>query len=560
MEKDQIIQLVIFGAFVVLKLIIDALKKKPQQQPKSSPKPLPEAGPEPEAGLPPARPDGPPDIDLDDLFGDYDDEPVVVDVAETDQDRRRFLAALDALAKSSDDLLASARITLATRRVAAVLEDYVAPRLGALRKEVATTPGLEPSWWERLGALEMIVAVVETMIRQRRRQPLGRSLGDADAMAMACYQPIVEFASANQVPLTSATPVTLQTPFDLSLWTGFVPTGVAPLFLPRDFFDRVAWWPALAHEIGHDFLVATGDASDRLREQLGLVSQEVGQRPILLTHQGIALRDIERVFGCWFEELFADVFGTLMVGPAYGLSMIELFATTGYPLGVASVALNGDRSGYDTHPPRHLRVLLSAHVLELCDEDEVAATVRKEWQALHGEIAGIRFPVAPTGAIGVPIEPLLEIATGLADKLCASRLLAFDSHSLYDIPGVGWGPYEKAGSRRARAELMAGRPPSAESARAVIAGAVMASRRRRKKEKKIINLARRAIVGVTEHREDAYSSGLAAGGAAGDVRSAAGLREAFVLHTMLAAPPSLRRVRRDPGGLISDRRWRRRWG
>ena len=42
-----------------------------------------------------------------------------------------------------------------------------------------------------------------------------------------------------------------------------------------DFFERAAWWPAIAHEIGHDFLAAVPELDGRLRAQLGLVNERI---------------------------------------------------------------------------------------------------------------------------------------------------------------------------------------------------------------------------------------------------------------------------------------------
>ena len=38
---------------------------------------------------------------------------------------------------------------------------------------------------------------------------------------------------------------------------------------------------------------------------------------------GRVVAQIERLLSAWFEEIFCDVFGTLMLGPAYGYAMLE---------------------------------------------------------------------------------------------------------------------------------------------------------------------------------------------------------------------------------------------
>jgi len=478
------------------------------------------------------------------------------------EERTRFCARLDGLIAEAERLFGIAHLTVATRRVADVLRNYVVPEAKALRGRVRAGAGpLEPADLEEASSLSLVSAAVEAFIEQRRSEYMGPRIVDADAMAMACYKPALDFARMNRLPLSSATPVTVFSPFDLGIWTGFIPTGVAPIFLPPEFFDRVVWWPALAHEVGHDFLACTRGADHRIREQLGIPTEVAGAVPLALTPEGLSLHEIHRVFGAWFEEIFCDVFGTLMIGPAYGYSMIGLFASPNDPGRVTRAAL--DRRArvarYDTHPPRHLRVLICTHVLDQVGEHDHAKRILDEWTAAHGEVEGIVFPVIG-GSIGVPVEPVVERATEIADALYRTGLDGFDGRSLSAIPGLDWGPHMAGASRRARDELLAGRVPSNYHARAVIAGAVLAWRESRKREAEFISLARRAIVGVTEHREDIYDRVRPGdGGTFGAAAELGGheLRDAFVVHTLFAPPPALRSARRAGGGLIARGHWHR---
>src|SRR5690606_7621401 len=104
--------------------------------------------------------------------------------------------------------------------------------------------------------LALVHSTIEVFIAQRRDPRLRHRLGDVDALADACYRPLIDFARASRIPLRSAAPAAMLGSFDLAIWTGFRPTGLAPLFLPPDFFERLAHWPAVAHEIAHDFLAA----------------------------------------------------------------------------------------------------------------------------------------------------------------------------------------------------------------------------------------------------------------------------------------------------------------
>ena len=104
--------------------------------------------------------------------------------------------------------------------------------------------------------LKMVVDEVALLVQQRQDPTLRAELGDADALAEACYAPIIEFARTRGLALTCSGRDRAGD-FDLGIWTGFIPTPIAPIFLPTDFFARAAWWPAIAHEIGHDFLASS---------------------------------------------------------------------------------------------------------------------------------------------------------------------------------------------------------------------------------------------------------------------------------------------------------------
>ena len=460
---------------------------------------------------------------------------------------------LDQLIRESEAQLAAARIEPATARPAQVLEDYVLPRARNVHQELAADQPSQTSMGSiavaraKLVHLTMVRDAVEYFIAQRRRPDLREAVGDADALAQGCYQPVLDFARMNRVPLTSAQPVTLLTPFDMSTWVGFIPTGVAPLFLPPTFFEDIRWWPAVAHEIGHDFLAATPGLETNLRLQLGLPSEAAGSRLIDTHGGGLPMRELVRIHGAWFEEIFCDLFGTMMLGPAYGYSMASLFAQPDAPMRVITAYRTPDGRGYDSHPPRHLRVLLCTRALRLMGEDEAADEILDEWTALHGDQEVLWIPTT-RATIGVPTEIMVDIGDDIITALYREGMDGLDGHALSDIPGLDHGPHQAAESRRARDELLAGRAPVSQGTRAVVAGAVLAWHQDPGSQARILALARQAIVGVTETRRDIHAGAHADAYAldplaAGRTPRQHELREAFLLHTMLAPPRSVRRLR-----------------
>lgn len=463
--------------------------------------------------------------------------------------REAFRRELGELLRQAGELVLSARVEPATARMADVLDEYVVARARRLvaGTETRDLRAMAPEV-RALQHLRMVHGAIETFIAQRRVPDLCKALGDADEMARACYQPIFEFARASRLELTSAVPVCVFTPFELGIWTGFIPTGIAPLFLPQRFLDDVRWWPAMAHEIGHDFLAATPGAEEGMREELGLPPEHVGTVPMSAFTDTLSLREVYRVFGAFFEEFFCDVFAALMLGPAYGYTMIELFSEPHAPHRTATVFLD-EHGRYDLHPPRLLRVLLCAHVMRVIGEHEAADEIMREWTERHGEQESVFFPTREGSVVlEIPVAALDLVLSELASRLATQGLDSLDGHALSDVPGLAHGPHQAAEARRVRDELLTGRVPAQHGVRPVMAGAVLAWRAERGRHDAIVALARRAIVGVTDTREGIFTS--AAPGRLGRND----LFEAFILHTILAPPPGVSRRRRE-SGFLDRRRW-----
>ncbi len=512
------------------------------------------------------------------LSADHDD----VGVAPIDP-KQQLEEQLQALIDTAEERARIARLDRATQPPARVLDDYVIgpahAQLTALRaldrerpRRPAASADASADFIDGLdqdalfeGQVEQAIRrgqqlrthlafvsdTLDTFIQQRHIPELRQALGDADELARACYQPLFDFARVNQLELTSAEPIAVLTPFQLSTWTGFLPTGLAPLFLPSQFFDDIRWWPALAHEIGHDFLAATRFAEPRLRAELGLVSEDAGRPLLQVAPNGVTVHEVMRLFSVWFEEIFCDAIGTLMLGPAYGYTMVALFAQPGAPEHTVTVATDSYGMRYDHHPPRALRVALCAHLLELCDEHEAAEELRELWARQHGAQETLWVPTS-RGDLGLPLPLMIEIGSDLLTSLYRDGKEGLDGHALADIPGLDYGPHAAAEARRAAEHLRAGRAPQRQQARSVIAGAVLAWHTEPERGPQYLALARQAIIGATEHKQDAYSQDLPAAPTAHPIGHS---RDAFVLHTLLAPPPGLRHAQPRRRGFVARRSW-----
>jgi hypothetical protein len=451
--------------------------------------------------------------------------------------------ALAALERRAAAMAETARLERANRRFGNALTEFFPQELARVRQLARDTKGeLRPGLERAAGSLAAVLDEVEALMSQRRDPELRAKLGDADRLADVCYQPIIDFARAKDLPLTTGYPATQLTEFDMAIWVGFIPTSIAPIFLPREFFDRAAWWPALCHEIGHDFLASVRGLEPRLRADLDLPSAELGSQPLVFRRNQLDLDQIPRLFGGWFEELFCDVFGTMMCGPAYVATMQRLFGATSDAREILIVPFDDTGRRYDPHPPRHLRLLAGCAVLERAGLHADAKRLRAEWDARHTQARGpdrILFPVGG-GLVGLPLQLFTPLITRIVEQLYTGPCDALGGFGLQDISGLDYGPHEHAESLRARDALLRGQVPIVRDPRAVVAGAVLAALARPDAEAQILAHARAAIpaLGTGETLPDAFGDATTV---ADQLRlDRAALVDAVVLREVLARP----RVRR----------------
>ncbi|MCC6556203.1 MAG: hypothetical protein IT372_24850 [Polyangiaceae bacterium] len=463
---------------------------------------------------------------------------------------RRARERLDKLERKVADFAAELRLERANRRFGEALAGYASREIAFARDTLLRTGDVQTAG-AAVDRVKVVLAEIRTLARQRRDPELLPELGDADAFAAACYAPVIAFARAEGLPLRTAHPATQLADFDLAIWTGFIPTSIAPIFLPPDFFSTPLRWPALAHEIGHDFLASIEGLEPALRRELGLPSAEYGGRPLPFGAGGLDASDLRRVLGAWFEEIFCDVFGTLMCGPAYVVTMIELFAATGDPREILVVSPDETGTRYDCHPPPRVRVQVGCAVLERAGFVTDAAELRAAWLARHREdeydLDRLLFPIGRTFA-ALPFSIFDEMAREVVERLYAGPLRALSGFGLQDVSGLDYGPHEHMEAQRARDALLARRVPAVRDPRAILSGAVLAARARPDLEAQILANARAAIpaLGTGEVRPDAFNPAGATGAGAAEVSREAVI-EALVLREILAPPRALRGRRRHAG-------------
>jgi hypothetical protein len=355
------------------------------------------------------------------------------------------------------------------------------PTISTIVQETTITEGLE----ELLRYL--------TAMAQQRVRGSSSFLSDADAIADACYAPLLELARFQGLALRTSLPVSVIGDWNRSIVPRFASTRVAPLRIPADFQHSLWHWPAIAHEVAHDFYYSLENVADDLRERLGLPHRvEVPMSEMEL--DGGWLRGL---FGAWLPEVFADVLGTLMLGPAYVETMIRAFRRPGSPQRTAAIFQNGDI--IDEHPPERLRIYIATRVLHHLGRHDAGDELWDHWEAEH---ADVRFYYLPLGGnwIGLSDDNLHAVADSIVDVLLQRPWPELDGFPLLNIPGLAYLHAEHAAVERLRRPLAEGELVDAD-ARWILAAAVLAAAAQPALHDKILDAARRSIRGVGEVSE-----------------------------------------------------------
>jgi hypothetical protein len=211
----------------------------------------------------------------------------------------------------------------------------------------------------------------------------------ADTVAWDCYRPvmdraiqagIVPAAQVREPPLTyltaefsPATWVRGSQPndgYDYHLGEATLPIPV--IEVPWDHLGNLWELVSLKHEVGHDL-----EADLRLRPELLLSLQRA------LESAGVSQKRVQ-MWLAWEGEVFADLVGLQLGGPAFALGLMHLILLPN--------CLVTTYDPKDPHPTHYVRVLMNAAYVRalvkgnqaLSDE---AAAIEAVWKALYGNLA-----------------------------------------------------------------------------------------------------------------------------------------------------------------------------
>jgi hypothetical protein len=344
--------------------------------------------------------------------------------------------------------------------------------------------------------LEALFEVLSVMSDQRRDRDLLELLGDADALAEACYRPIVDYCRNRGIKLISDRTATCIGGDKLFILAVDDPSGLAPIVLPAAWSTEIGWWPALAHEIAHDFYNSVPGLGDELRRKLSLPL--TGKLP---SQTRVTTADIDGAVGAWMEELFADAFGTMMLGPAFVATQSWSFGSPREP--AQALAAAGLKNGnFEEHPPGHVRVACACRLLREMGYGAQGDKLEASWRRAHRNPELVYLPTRTGGWVAVDDDAVIARALDVGMALYETGLDALHGVPLRSIQGLDFGPREHELAHGVKDALLAGRRPSLRDPRLVISGAVVAWSEKPAESARILAVARDLIdaVGVPRRR------------------------------------------------------------
>ncbi len=398
---------------------------------------------------------------------------------------------VDRLKREATNLLTTADRDPRLARLAPALREDLLGRLDLIDRSLQSSPTLSTIVQDTavLRGLDALLGYLRTMSQQRMR---GSSsfVGDADAMADACYAPLIDFARAQGLDLKTSQPVVVVGDWDLSIVPNFASTRVAPLRVPVGFEHSLWRWPAIAHEVAHDFYYSVEPLDRALHARLGL-PHEVAMPTSSEELDGAWLRQL---FGAWLPEVFADVVGTVSMGPAYVETMRRAFRNPSSAQRTAAILQNN--SLMDDHPPARLRLYMATRVLHHLGRHEEANSLWEQWESDHTDV---RFYYLPLGGrwVGLSDESLHATADSIIDTLVQGPWPELEGFHLRDIPGLAYLHAEHAEVERLGRQLARGETVDAD-VRWIIAAAVLAAAEQPTLHDAILVTARRSITGIGE--------------------------------------------------------------
>ncbi len=413
--------------------------------------------------------------------------------------------------------------------------DRVNEQITAAQKRLKQDANLQHTLQET-ELIELRLSVAEQLAEWRLDPETAANMVDADALADAFIEPLAQLARTETFDFPPRRPVCVPAdPDQEMIWFGLLPPRYPVVFVPENFGKDLYRWPALAHEMGHVIWRNVPGFDREVRKRVGL-----GRNAPLpyVDQNGNLSFEFEAPFNAWIEEIVCDMFAALMLGPAALRGLAYAFEDSEDPEEVLWAGAT-DNGNFEAHPPRHLRILMCADVLERFGFTEEVKPIVAQWQATHRSPDRIFLPGRPN-AIAVPVEAFMEVAHKVLDLLLNGAYDSLAGRELRSIHGLHLTPSMwakvQARARDLRADVAFNDDP-----RVVIAAAIEARAAGCTNRAMLSKGVRRAIIG-RHSGERKVASGHYAIKAKSKGRSLTkeDVRQALILREVIQRRPRMR--------------------
>ncbi|MEZ4465037.1 MAG: hypothetical protein R3F43_11205 [bacterium] len=340
---------------------------------------------------------------------------------------------------------------------------------------------------ERVARLTRAIEAVASQAAWRGDPALREVIGDAEAIAVALLAPIRQFADAHGLRLPVGRPVCAPGTGEEAVWYDLLP-GHPVIRVPDDFGEDLLRWPSVAHEIGHLLWWGLPGLAGELRQLVPTAS-----RPWLPRAQGRQVSfDLEAAFAHWLPELIADGFAAMMLGPAALRGLAQSLGRPDDPGAVARLHAAPDGQTLTPHAPPHLRVALSAWLVERMGFLTEAEAVRRAWDRAHGAPELLWSPTLGGEQVPLPVFRFRIFGQQLLERFYTGTYASFAGYPLSAVTGLEMSPGTWARVQRRAQDLLADTPFN-DDPRLVIAAGIEAAVAKPGNEVRISQGVRRAV-------------------------------------------------------------------
>ena len=401
--------------------------------------------------------------------------------------------------------------------------------LAAADSAAGQAPRVEPWQLDSLGAGLQFHARMLTALRRlaaQREDPVRRGLlRDLDAVAMACYQPLLESQRRRGFPLATRQAVAFlgETPGTLSPL--LARTEVAPVEVSARLQHDVLAWPLIAREVGRDLVLSTDGMLEQVRVAAGFPTPSPTIDTGYLTED-----EVLQALSSWQLELSADAVGALLLGPSYLASLTRLYRSPDQPYKVRLVELQGARA--TSSPPADLRVQVASEVLSRMGFAAEAEQLTVPWTDDHPLGMEFFYPTGGGRFASVPEDLYLQPVRTLAGVIGQHQLPSLAGMHLLDIPDFHHSLDRQRKVERTLEEIRRGLRPSDDDPRVIVAACALAAAGLPEWRAGLMPVLRGAVVGGPEDA-DAPVAVASAGGSEGWLDPQV-LRDALVLQDVFA--------------------------